>query len=68
MDAHKHQFTKITGERIKRINNPDYKGAAGDKTILSYECKCGMKSAFDYGGTNSMRERWQSLMAQKLSD
>lgn len=55
-DDHEHHYTKITGQPINRIENNEYKGTAGDKTILYRVCRCGHKRAFEYGETDKMRE------------
>lgn len=65
METHIHEYVDLEADKIVRIDNPQYNGAAGDKTILSRKCECGAKRAFDYGSTEHMREVWKRFKAHQ---
>lgn len=61
-------YTKLGHIRIDRIDNPNYTGTAGDKTILLYKCKCGSMQPFDYGATPKMRDTYRMMLETSKND
>lgn len=56
-EPHEHVWTSVDIVRITEIDNPDYRGVAGDRAFLVWVCDCDVTYAFNYGPYQLMKEK-----------
>jgi hypothetical protein len=62
MSEHNHTWAAWQVKPIKRIDNKDYQGHAGDMAFLVQQCKeCPKVEARDYGQAEAMREKLERV-------
>lgn len=62
LEDHQHDYVKWQLLVITRVQH-DYSGSAGDKAFILKACECGKTKAWDYGSTDSMKDRLMEIKA-----